>query len=389
VTGAGRTQVAIIGGGPAGLFLAHLLHRAGIFAAVLESRSRSYVEQRVRAGVLEHATVAMMEGLGIGVRVKREGLVHSGLCITDGAAPFRIDLAQRTGGKTVTVYGQQEAVKDLYDAAQARGIRIVFEAADVRLHDCDSSKPVVTYAVDGEARRLECDFIAGCDGFHGVSRASIPPSLLAPVERVYPFAWLGILADVPPVSGELIYASHDNGFALASMRSAKRSRCYVQCDVDDNVANWPDARFWDEFCVRIGRDSPRGMSIEKSIAPVRSFCARAMRHGRLFLAGDAAHIVPPIGAKGLNLAASDALILSEAFATLYRNGDEESLESYSARALARVRNADAFSRSFLELTHWFPDGGPSRGEQRTALEHLRVSEDAQTAFAQNYVGLPL
>jgi p-hydroxybenzoate 3-monooxygenase len=328
--------------------------------------------------------------LEIGARLRREGLIHSGINIAAGDDLFRIDLKALTGGKSVTVYGQQEVMKDLYGAADERGLRIVFETGDVRLHDFEGTHPFVTYTHNGTAQRLDCDFIAGCDGFHGVSRKSIPSSALKIRERNYPFGWLGILADVPPVNAELIYASHGNGFALASMRSPTRSRYYLQCDLNDDPAAWPDARFWDELCLRLGPAGARvirGPSIEKNIAVVRSFLAEPMRHGRLFLAGDAAHIVPPIGAKGMNLAVSDVLVLSRVLDEFYRNGLDATLDSYGARALPRVQRAENFSRSFLEMTHRFE--GADRNAQLAQLESLRTSPAAQTAFAQNYVGLPL
>lgn len=393
MSGSLRTQVAIIGAGPAGLFLAHLLHRANIDAVVLESRDRAYVQQRVRAGVLEQSTADLMGMLGIDARLRREGLIHSGINIAAGDDLFRIDLKALTGGKSMTVYGQQEVMKDLYGAADEHGLQVIFEAGDVRLHDVERASPFVTYTHNGAAQRLDCDFVAGCDGFHGVSRKSIPPSALKIAERNYPFGWLGILADVPPVRSELIYANHGNGFALASMRSPARSRYYLQCDLDDELAAWPDERFWDELCRRLGpagEQVTRGPSIEKGIAAVRSFLVEPMRHGRLFLAGDAAHIVPPIGAKGMNLAVADVLVLSQVLKEFYRNGLDATLDSYGVRALPRVRTAENFSRSFLEMTHRFGKGeGPDRDVQLAQLASLRTSQAAQTAFARNYVGLPL
>jgi p-hydroxybenzoate 3-monooxygenase len=392
VSGPLRTQVAIIGAGPAGLFLAHLLRRANIDAVVLETRDREHVQQRVRAGVLEQSTADLMDALGIGARLRRDGLVHAGVNIAVGDDLFRIDLKAPTGGGTVTVYGQQEVMKDLYGAADERGLRMIFEAGDARLHDFEGAHPFVTYTHDGAARRLDCDFIAGCDGFHGISRKSIPSSALKIEERNYPFGWLGILADVPPVGSELIYASHSNGFALASMRSPARSRYYLQCDLGDELAAWPDERFWDELCRRLGpagEQVTRAPSIEKGIAAVRSFLAEPMRHGRLFLAGDAAHILPPIGAKGMNLAVSDVLVLSQVLEEFCRNGSDSILNSYGVRALPRVRRAESFSRSFLEMTHRFEDSGPDRKAQLAQLRDLQTSVTAQAAFAQNYVGSPL
>ncbi|MEH3146851.1 MAG: 4-hydroxybenzoate 3-monooxygenase [Methylobacterium frigidaeris] len=389
-----RTQVAIIGAGPAGLFLGHLLARAGIDAVVLERRTRDYVEGRVRAGVLEQGTVALMAELGLDARLRAEGLVHTGTNIGYDGEIFRVDMAALTGGSAVTVYGQQEVMRDLFDAAESHGVRIVFEAGDLALEDVAGSSPAVRYVRDGVEHRLACDFIAGCDGFHGVGRASIPADVLKVFERVYPFGWLGILAEVPPVNHELIYANHERGFALASMRSASRSRYYVQVGLDERIEDWSDDRFWDELALRLGpqaaADLVRGPSFEKSIAPLRSFVAEPMRYGALFLAGDAAHIVPPTGAKGLNLAVSDVRMLAEALERHYRDGDSAGLDGYSARALARVWKAERFSWWFTGLTHRFPDMDPfARRMQVAELAYIRGSQAAQTVLAENYVGLPL
>jgi len=389
-----RTQVAIVGAGPAGLMLAHLLCREGVGCVVLERRSRDYVEGRVRAGVLEQVTVELMERLGLADRLHREGLSHAAVNIAHEGSTLRIDFNDLTGGTNLTVYGQSEVMKDLFDAAPERGIKVLFEAEDVTPSDIETDHPSVSYVHGGEAHTLQCDIVAGCDGFHGVSRGCIPASVLRSFEKVYPFGWLGVLADVPPCNDELIYANHERGFALASMRSHTRSRCYVQCSLDDDIEDWSDERFWDEFALRIGPEASsrlvRGPSIEKSIAPLRSFVAEPMRHGRLFLAGDAAHIVPPTGAKGLNLAATDVLMLSEAIRDFYGAGGAAALDGYSARALARVWKAERFSWWLTNLTHRFPETGPmERRFQAAELEYIKDSRAAQTAFAENYVGLPV
>ena len=389
-----RTQVAIIGAGPAGLFLGHLLKRAGVDAVILERRDRAYVEGRVRAGVLEQVTVDLMEQLGLSERLRREGLVHGGTNLASDGDVFRIDMAELTGGSTVMVYGQQEVMKDLFDAAETRGVRIVFDAEDVRPQDVDSDRPFVTWREDGVDKRLDCDVIAGCDGYHGVSRAAIPADVLKTFERVYPFGWLGILAEVPPCDQELIYSNHERGFALASMRSATRSRYYIQCGLDEKIEDWSDERFWDELCLRLGPDAgarvTRVPSFEKSIAPLRSFVTEPMRHGRLFLAGDAAHIVPPTGAKGMNLAVSDVVMLSEALVEHFQEGSNAGIDHYSARALARVWKAERFSWWLTSLTHRFPDrDGFDRKMQVAELAYIKDSRAAQITLAENYVGLPL
>ncbi|MET0374281.1 MAG: 4-hydroxybenzoate 3-monooxygenase [Rhizorhabdus sp.] len=390
-----RKQIAIIGAGPAGMFLAHLLQAGGIDAVVLERKDREYVEGRVRAGVLEQVTVDLMRKLGIAARLEEQGLVHGGTNLSVDGRIIHIDMAELTGGSTVTVYGQQEVMKDLFDAAEDRGVEVVWNAADVALHDLDGMAPSVTWTgEDGSRHRVDCDFVVGCDGYHGVSRAAIPADVLKTFERVYPFGWLGILADVPPVEDELIYANHERGFALASMRSATRSRYYIQCSLDEDVADWSDERFWDELAVRLGPDVGgrliRGPSFEKSIAPLRSFVSEPMRWGRLFLAGDAAHIVPPTGAKGMNLAVSDVTMLGEALGEFYRSGSSSGIDAYSARALARVWKAERFSWWFTSLTHRFPDMDSfDRRIQIAEIDYISGSRAAQQSLAENYVGLPL
>ncbi len=387
-----RVQVAIIGSGPAGLLLGQLLHLAGIDTVIVERRSREYVFSRIRAGVLEQGMVDMLESAGVGARLKREGLVHGGFDILFAGERHRIDLAALTGGKKVVVYGQTEVTKDLMDARSAAGAKSVYEADDVSLHGIDTH-PRVRYHADGRDHEVECDFVAGCDGFHGVSRRSVPASAIKTYERVYPFGWLGVLSDTRPVSEELIYVSHERGFALCSMRSPTRSRCYVQCSLAEDVDQWPDERFWDELRGRLDPKTAdalvTGPSLEKSIAPLRSFVAEPMRFGRLFLAGDAAHIVPPTGAKGLNLAASDVYYLSTALIEYYRSGSGAGLDAYSARALRRVWQAERFSWWMTNLLHRFPEHGPF-GEkvQMAELEYLVSSRVAMTSLAENYVGLP-
>jgi p-hydroxybenzoate 3-monooxygenase len=388
-----RVQVAIIGGGPAGHLLGQLLYKAGIDAIVIEQRSQDYVQARIRAGVLEQGTTDLLDAAGVGARMHREGLVHGGFALGFDGRSHRIDLQHLTGGKQVMVYGQTEVTKDLMDARAAAGLATVYEAQNVSLHDYDSDHPSVRYTRDGVEHSVQCDFIAGCDGYHGASRASVPAASIQTFERVYPFGWLGVLSDTPPVSHELIYANHPRGFALASMRSATRSRYYVQCSLDDKVENWSDDAFWDELRRRLAPELAdsvvTGPSIEKSIAPLRSFVAEPMRFGRLFLAGDAAHIVPPTGAKGLNLAASDVGYLSKAIAAFYA-GSSHGLDHYSATCLARVWKAVRFSWWFTSLMHKFPDtGGFGQKIQEAELDYLVNSTAASTSLAENYVGLPL
>jgi p-hydroxybenzoate 3-monooxygenase len=387
-------DVAIIGAGPAGMFLAHMLHQQGRSVIVLELRDRDYVEGRVRAGVLEQGTVDLMVRLGVGERVQSEGLVHEGVnLVVDGAA-FRIDLAERTGGSVVTIYGQQEVMHDLFEAARHDGIDVVFGAEDVSLGGIDAGTVTVRWNRAGRAEAVTCAFVAGCDGGHGVSRDAIPAALRHTYEMAYPFGWLGILAEVPPAHDELVYSRHERGFALASMRSTTRSRHYVQCAIDDPLDAWPDERVWDELCLRLGSEVGagvvRGPAVEKSIVPLRSAVTEPMCHGRLFLAGDAAHVVPPTGAKGLNLAVSDVTFLAAALRGYFDHGSEEALKQYSSRALSRVWKAQRFSWWFTRLTHRFDDDNPYRRRlQRAELDYLRESVSQQRVFAENYVGLPL
>jgi p-hydroxybenzoate 3-monooxygenase len=374
------------------MFLAHLLHAQGIACTVIERHDRTYVEGRVRAGVLEALTVDLLGSLGLSAGVASEGLLHGGVNIAVAGDMIRIDLAALTG-KGVTVYGQQEVMHDLFEGAEQRGIPIIWEAEQVALDGLDL-QPSISWRHHGTECRLECDFVAGCDGFHGVSRHSIPADAQRTFERVYPFGWLGILAEVPPCNEELIYANHERGFALASMRSQTRSRYYVQVGLDESIDDWPDERFWDEVSIRLGPQATaglvRGPSFEKSIAPLRSFVAEPMGWGRLFLAGDAAHIVPPTGAKGLNLAVSDVMYLADGLIGYYREGNSAELESYSGRALARVWKAERFSWWLTSITHRFPGADPFAEKMQWAeLDYLRSSEAAQRAFAENYVGLPI
>ena len=387
-------QVAIIGAGPAGLLLGHLLFRAGIDAIVLEQRSPDYVLGRIRAGVLEQVAVDLLDDIGVGTRMHAEGLVHGGFDIGYAGGLRRIDLCELTGGKQVMVYGQTELTKDLMDARAEAGLKTVYEAENVSLHDFDeeSSRPRVRYVKDGVSHELQCDFIAGCDGFHGVSRASAPKKILRTYERVYPLGWLGLLSDTPPVSEELIYIRHPRGFALCSMRSRTRSRYYLQCSLADTVEQWTDQLFWDELKRRLDPHSAAtlvtGPSIEKSIAPLRSFVAEPMRFGRLFLAGDAAHIVPPTGAKGLNLAASDVRYLARGLVQHYA-GDSHGIDTYSERCLARIWKAERFSWWMTTLLHNFPEANPfDRKVQEAELDYLLQSQAALTSLAENYVGLP-
>jgi p-hydroxybenzoate 3-monooxygenase len=386
-----RTQVAIVGAGPAGLLLGQLLQRAGIDTLLIERRSADYVKGRIRAGVLEPGTVEVLEHAGVADRLRVEGLPHDGVEIGFHGSRHRIPLQELTG-KRVTVYGQTEVTRDLMDARAASGAPSVYDAENVTVEDIGGS-PRVTFRHGGEIRVVECDFIAGCDGFHGVCRRSVPASSITVFERQYPFGWLGVLADFAAPWKELIYAASDRGFALASMRSATRVRCYIQCSLDDSVDAWNEAKFWAEFGRRVGPDFaeriPIVPSLEMSIAPLRSFVAEPMRFGRLFLAGDAAHIVPPTGAKGLNLAVSDVFYLYEGLRSFYRERIELGLEEYSARCLRRVWRAERFSWWMTRQMHSFPGDGFDERMQRAELDYLFESRAAQSSFAENYVGLPL
>ncbi len=388
-----RVQVVIVGGGPSGLLLAQLLHLADIDTAVLERRTVAHVLGRIRAGVLEQGTVNLLREAQVAVRLETEGLVHDGLEIAFAGERRRLDLAELTNGGAVTVYGQTEVTRDLLDARTRSRGAVIDQAEAVTLHDIGGDAPYVTYCKGGLRLRIDCDFIAGCDGFHGVSRRAIPAGILREFELTYPFGWIGVLSRTPPVSQELIYVHHERGFALCSMRSGNLSRYYLQCPAGDSVDDWPDDRFWAELRRRLPNDVGNilvtGPSIEKSIAPLRSYVAEPMQHGRLFLAGDAAHIVPPTGAKGLNLAASDIHYVSRALIDHYCRGDDSGLEGYSRRALARVWKCERFSWWLTTLLHRFPDAGPFRERiARAELDYLLSSEAAKRAFAENYVGLP-
>ena len=386
-----KTQVAIVGGGPAGLLLSQLLHCQGIECVLLEARSREYVEGRVRAGVLEQGTVDVLGEVGVAKRLHREGLVHGGINIALEGELQAVDLKRLSGGKSVTVYGQTEVTKDLIQARLDASASLFFEALDVEPLAFDSAQPRVRFNHNGEGFELECDFIAGCDGFHGVCRPSFPSGVLRIFERVYPFAWLGMLAQSPPAADELIYSRHTRGFSLCSMRSPTLSRHYLQCAPDEEVEAWPDDRVWEELRLRL-EPAVRivdGPVLEKSVTPMRSFVAEPMRHGRLFLAGDAAHIVPPTGAKGLNLAVSDVVYLSRALERFYASGDQTGLDGYSEQALARVWKAQRFSCWMTRMLHNLPqDQAFDDRVHRAELEYVLSSQAALTSLAENYVGLP-
>ncbi len=389
-----RTQVAIIGAGPSGLLLGQLLHKAGIDAVIVERQSGDYVLTRIRAGILEQVCIDLLDEAGVGERMHREGLVHGGFEMLYNGQRHRIDLNRLTGGKNVMVYGQTELTRDLMDARAAAGLTTVYEAQQVAVHDFDGKKPRVSYEKDGKRYEIECDFIAGCDGFHGVCRASVPRSAITEFEKVYPFGWLGLLSDTPPVNEELIYVNSQRGFALCSQRSRTRSRYYLQVPLTDTVDEWTDAAFWQELRMRLdeqGREQLiTGPSIEKSIAPLRSFITEPMRFGRMFLAGDAAHIVPPTGAKGLNLAATDVKYLANALIEFYQDKTEAGIDIYSELCLKRIWKGERFSWWFTQLMHRFPDDGPIVAKfQEAELDYLIHSEAGARTIAENYVGLPL
>ncbi len=389
-----RTQVCIVGAGPSGLLLGQLLHKAGIDNVIVERQSGDYVLGRIRAGVLEQVTTDLLDEAGVGARMHREGLPHHGFHMLFDGQRHRVDLQGLTGGKQVMVYGQTEMTRDLMEARTALGLPTVYEARDVGVHDFDTSQPTVRYVKDGMTHEIRCDFIAGCDGFHGVCRASVPRSAITEFEKVYPFGWLGMLSDTPPVCDELIYVNHPRGFALCSQRSKTRSRYYLQVPLTDKIEAWTDDAFWQELRHRLddeGREAlVTGPSIEKSIAPLRSFVTEPMRFGRMFLAGDAAHIVPPTGAKGLNLAATDVKYLSEAFIGFYKDHNESAVDAYSARCLRRVWKAERFSWWFTTLMHRFPDDAAITARfQAAELDYLLNSEAGLRSIAENYVGLPL
>ncbi|WP_175959829.1 4-hydroxybenzoate 3-monooxygenase [Burkholderia pyrrocinia] len=389
-----RTQVAIIGAGPSGLLLSHLLRLQGVDSILVEARSREYCENRIRAGVLEQGTVDTLNEAGLGDRMRREGLEHHGIELLFSGQRHRIDLSELTGGRAITVYSQHEVVRDLIAAGVEHGHPMHFEVSDVALHDVEGEHPFVTFKhADGRADRIDCDYIAGCDGFHGIARQTIPAERLNTFERVYPFAWLGILADAAPSLDELVYAHHDNGFALFSMRSPTVTRLYLQCKPDENLAEWSDARIWDELHTRFSNDTgwtpTEGRITQKSVTPMRSFVSETMQHGRLFLAGDAAHIVPPTGAKGMNLAVADVRALSRALGARYRTGDATPLDTYSATCLERVWRAEHFSYFMTNMLHSSPEDSPFVNRLKFAeLKYVTRSRAAAQSLAENYVGLP-
>ena len=389
-----RTQVGIVGAGPSGLLLSHLLHLHGIENIIIEARSREYCENRVRAGVLEQGSVDILNDSGVGERMMKEGLRHTGFEMHFHGQRHRIALDELTGGKTITVYGQQEVVKDLIAQRLAVGGQVRFESSEVWVDNVESDQPLIRYTHGGVAQELACDYLIGCDGFHGICCRQIPDGILKTYDRIYPFAWLGILAEAAPAQRELIYARHERGFALFSMRSPKVTRLYVQCDLNDSADNWSDDRLWNELTIRLGTKEgwkPNiGPIMQKSITPMRSYVCAPMRHGRLFLAGDAAHIVPPTGAKGMNLAVSDVIVLSRALEMFYKNNSARGLERYSEIALRRVWKGERFSWHMTSMLHTFPDHDPFHEQMQLAeLDYYTGSVAGRTTLAENYVGLPI
>ena len=388
-----RTQVGIIGAGPAGLLLSHLLHLEGIESVIVEARSRQYAEERVRAGVLEQGVVDLFRACGIGERMNREGLVHRGINLLFERNLRHLDFHELTGGRSITVYGQQEVVKDLIQARIAAGGQIFWESTGVQPHDFDTDSPWIEFTHAEGPHTLACDFIAGCDGFHGVCRPSIPAGVLRSYEHAYPFGWLGILAEAPPASKELIYSNHEHGFALLSMRSPSVSRLYLQCRVDEDLAGWSDDRIWQELATRLSSDGFRlneGRVLQKGVTPMRSFVTEPMQYGRLFLAGDAAHIVPPTGAKGMNLAVADVRLLQRALTAFYKTGDKEPLENYSRCCLRRVWRAEHFSWTMTNMLHRLEDSSDFHYRRQMAQLHdVTTSRAAATNLAENYVGAPV
>lgn len=388
-----KTKIAIVGAGPSGLLLGQLLHKAGIDNIIIERQTPEYILGRIRAGVLEQGTADLLREAGVSERMEKEGLIHDGFELAIGGRLEHIDLKKLTGGKTVVVYGQTEVTRDLMNARNACGAQTIYQADNVAIHDMKSAAPYITYEKDGVTQRIDCDYVAGCDGYHGVSRKSIPADVLTEYERVYPFGWLGVLADTPPVHDELIYAQHERGFALCSMRSATRTRYYVQVPITEKVEDWSDERFWDELRQRIPAEQAAklvtGPSIEKSIAPLRSFVVEPMQYGNLFLLGDAAHIVPPTGAKGLNLAASDVNTMYRILCKVYQEGRTDLLEKYSEICLRRIWKAERFSWWLTSMMHDFPDNDAfTKQMQKTELEYFVGSVAGRTTIAENYVGLP-
>lgn len=387
-----RTQIGIVGAGPAGLLLAHLLRLRGIESIVIENRNRSYLEDRVRAGVLEQGTVDILNESGVGERLNKQGLIHHGIELSFNEKRHRIALHELTNGRAITVYGQQEVVKDLIKARLDASSPLFFEVENTSIHDLETDKPKIRFTKDGEEQEIICDFIAGCDGFHGICRPSIPDGVLKFYDRVYPFGWLGILAESKPPSEELIYCHHERGFALFSMRTPEITRLYLQCEPDEDIANWGDDRIWSELELRLGASDlilKEGKILNKGVTPMRSFVTEPMRYGNLFLAGDAAHIVPPTGAKGMNLAIADVCVLANGFTEFYRNGKADQLNNYSEICLRRVWRAEHFSWWMTSLLHRFPETNSFQQKMQLAeLEYVVSSRAAATALAENYVGLP-